>query len=405
MKVYLLSLLLATYGLTYAQQLNISGKVVDQETKEPLPFASVYIAARGIGVVSNEQGEFDFHLSADLRNDILRVSMIGYRTYEVPVWDLLNNSATSTVTIELEAVSVLLKEVVVKDTLKPGDILKLALKKIDQNYPMQPFMLHGFYRDIKKLGNTYISLLEAAVKIYDEDYKEPRNKYKLHERVALQEVRRSIGYSSEFTTFYDKDNLLEDLLLNNSVRYRQFPDDENIFEYMKLEDETSFNNREVYLVSYQKDFQLKVYIDKETYGIIHFEYVNDHEEGIEKKNDLESKSGKIKRVVDFKFYEGKFYLNYINVDTKVNWYDVKTGKLKFEAELQRQLLINRIDNNPKDRIGFNRKMRKYGLQYQDEQYNEKFWDNYNIIKQTPLDKKIVEDLEREEPLDAQFKAE
>jgi hypothetical protein len=174
---------------------------------------------------------------------------------------------------------------------------------------------------------------------------------------------------------------------------------------VKLEDETSFNNREVYVVSYQRDFQLKVYIDKETYGIIHFEYVNDHEEDLEKKYDLESKFAKIKRVVDFKFYEGKFFLNYIHVDTKVNWYDVKTGKLKFEAELQRQLLINRIENNPKDRIGFSRKMRKYGLQYQDQQYNEKFWDNYNIIKQTPLDKKIVEDLEREEPLDVQFKAE
>lgn len=54
---------------------------------------------------------------------------------------------------------------------------------------------------MKKVADSYISLLEAAVKIYDEDYAEPRNKYKLRERVRLIEVRKSLGYESRFTTF------------------------------------------------------------------------------------------------------------------------------------------------------------------------------------------------------------
>jgi len=48
-------------------------------------------------------------------------------------------------------------------------------------------------------------------------------------------------------------------------------------------------------------------------------------------------------------------------------------------------------------------MKPYGLQYQDPPYNKEFWDNYNMIKESPLDRKIIEDLEKQGPLDKQFK--
>ena len=401
MRISLFCLLLAFSGLTYAQQITITGKVVDAETKEALPFASVFITGKTVGVVSNVQGEFDFHISADMRNDILAVSMIGYKTFEAPVWSLLNDSKPAV--IELQTMAVLLDEVVVRDTLRAGEILKLAISRVEQNFPMEPFMMEGFYRDLKKLGGTYISLLEAAVKISDDNYIEPRNKYKLRERVALKEVRRSLGYGSRFTAFFDKDNLLEDLLLNNNVRYRQFPEEDEFFKSLKFEEDTHYNNREVFVVTHTRDFLLRIYIDKETYGIMHLEYVNEHKEDLEKVRGLESKFAKVKRTIDFKFIEGKLYLNYLMVTSQVNWYDLNTGDLKFEAELQRQLLINKINPKSKERISLAQKMKGYGLQYQDLPYNKTFWDNYNVIKSTPLDKKIIEDLEREEPLEKQFK--
>ena len=47
-------------------------------------------------------------------------------------------------------------------------------------------------------------------------------------------------------------------------------------------------------------------------------------------------------------------------------------------------------------------MRNYGLQFQDRPYNKKFWDNYNFIKETPLDHEILHDLEKLAPLREQF---
>ncbi len=200
------------------------------------------------------------------------------------------------------------------------------------------------------------------MKIYDENYQAPRNKFKLRERVALQEVRRSIGYSSKFTDFFDKDNLLEDLLLNNNVRYRQFPEEDIFFKSLKFEDDTQFNGREVFVVAHTQNYLLRVFIDKETYGIIHLEYVNDHQAELEKKRGLESRFVKVKRIIDFKLFEGKLFLNYLAVTSQVNWYDTETGKLKFEAELERRLLINNVHSKSPERVSLAKKMRSYGLQ-------------------------------------------
>ena len=388
-----------TSPIAGAQKLIVSAKVVDKETKEPLIFATVGILGKPIGTITNMQGDFDFYIPAEYRNNNLVISILGYNNYEAPVWTLLD---TKSFVIEMEKSTTVLQEVVVTDSLAGGEILHIALSRIEQNYPMTPHLVAGFYRDIKKIGGEYISLLEAAVKIYDEDYKTPRNKFKLRERVALLEVRRSLGYSNKFTAYFDEDNLLEDLLLHNNVRYRQFPEEEVFFESLEREKDSYYNGHEIFVVSHRKEYKLVIYIDKKTYGIVHLEYENNQQEIIGKKRGLVSKFVNLKRVIDFKEYDQKMYLNFLAVDSKINWYDAKTNELKFETELHQQLLINDINPVPEERIGTTEKMRSYGLQYQDLPYNKKFWENYNVIKESPLDRKIIEDLEKEGPLEKQF---
>jgi CarboxypepD_reg-like domain len=397
MKYYLALLCaLSTFAVT-AQKLTVSGKVVDKETREALPFASVGILGKSIGTVTNLQGEFDFHLNSEFKDNIFAINMLGYKTFEAPVWSLLTDSLV----IQIEKSTVILDEVVVSDSLKGGDILQIALLRIDENYPKNPYVLEGFYRDLKKVANTYVSLLEAAVSIYDEDYKEPRNKFKLRERVALKEVRRSIGYSSKFTSFFDQGNLLEDLLLHNSIRYRHFPEQDEFLKQLTREKDTDFNNSPVYVVTHKLD-QVKLLIDKKTFAILHLEDENTSDLFVGKKRGLVSKLVKVKRVIDFKAFEGVMYLNYLSVNSQINWYDGETSELKFETELNQILLINAVEPNTSKKIGLGQKMKNYGLQYQDQAYNKAFWDNYNVLKESQLDKKIISDLEREQSLEHQF---
>lgn len=398
MRVGLFLCFLIFFHFSVAQNLTITSTAVDIETGEDLPFASVGIKGKSIGTVTNLQGEFDFHFPAEFKDEVFIISMLGYENFEVGIQTLL---LTKPARIQMKKSITVLNTVVVKDSLRGGDILRIALSRIEQNYPSRPFIADGFYRDVKKVGGTYIALLEAAVKIYDDNYKAPRNKSKLRERVSLVEVRRSLGYSNKFTTYFDQDNLLEVLLLNNDVRYRLFPETEGFLTTLAREKDSYYNEHEIYVVSHRNsDFNLKIFIDKKSFGIIHVEYENNIPEDLGRKSGLTRKFESLRRVVDFKFFEGKFYLNYITVDYKVNWYDPKTDKLKFETELTQLLLINKVISQFHDKIP--NKMRSYGLQYQDLPYNKEFWDNYNTIKESPLDHKIIEDLELIAPLDKQF---
>jgi len=385
--------------VSQGQGITISARIVDNETNEPLGYASIGLKSIAIGTISNQQGEFDFHMAPEYRNEVMVISMLGYKNFEAPVWSMIGEPQV----IKLVKSPIVLQEIVVSDTLTGRDILEIALSRVEKNYPMQPFLLDGFYRDVKKVGGTHISLLEAAVRIYDENYEAPRNKYRLRESVRLIEVRQSLGYESRFTTYFDQDNLLEDLLLHNNVRYRHFDDGEKVFSRMEREKNSFYDEHETYVISYNGEYFMKLYIDTEDFSIIHMEF----EQGFEndylgKRKDLVSKFAGIKKKIDFRKYQDKMYPSFISVTSQINWYDLETNELKFETELFQQLLINRVTPNPTERIRSTEKMRNYGLQFQDRPYNKAFWDNYNVIKETPIDQQILKDLERNATLKEQF---
>ena len=400
MKKLIFILFAAFPFLGWSQSATLSAHVQDADTREPLGFASVGIKGQPIGTISNANGDFDFHFPIALRNDTIVISMMGYKNYETVLRNLMDQE---NLIIKLQKSEIVLQEIVVSDTISGGEVLMLALSRIEQNFPMKPFVLDAFYRDIKKVGGTYISLLEAAVKIYDDSYAEPRNKHRLRERVRLIEVRKSLGYESKFTTYFDQANLLEDLLLENTIRYRHIEPDEEFLKSLSRDKNSFFNEHEIYVVKTNTDFNLKLFIDKEDFSIIHLEYQSAlGSDDIQRKKDLVSKFVGSKKSIDFKKVDGKMYPSFMTMTTTINWYDIKSGALKFETELVQQLLINNVDTNAKEGVGMTERMRNYGLQYQDQPYNKDFWDRYNVIKETPIDKKILSDLEKVGPLEKQF---
>lgn len=383
----------------YGQMLTLSGRVLDRESKEPLPYASIGLKGHPFGTVTNSLGEFDFHIPPLLIDQTMVISMVGYINYTAEVSVLLKDDVNQ---ILLERSNTVLSELVVADSLSGGEILQIAIRRMEGNYPKTPYLVEGFYRDIKKVADRYVSLLEAAIKIYDEDFREPRNKSKLRERVQLLEVRRSLGYSHRFTNYFDEDNLLEEVLLHNNIRYRTFPEEETFYQHLKRDPNTFYDGREVYVVVHNEDYKLKLFIDRKSFGILRMEYENSIVQPINKKRGLVSKFVGLKKTIDYKYYNDKLYLNYIEVLSKINWYDIQTDSLSFETELSQHLLVNHVFPETSERIPITSKMRRYGLQYQDQPYNKAFWDKYNVIKQSPLDAHIISDLEREHSLEEQF---
>lgn len=400
MRLYAFFLLLLGALNGFSQKVTLSGKIVDKDSGEPLPYASIVLKGKATGTIANNDGAFDFHFPAENRMDIIVVSMLGYENYEAPAWSFLDNNGKN---IPLIKAVTLLGEVVVTDTLSGGEIFRVALSKIDQNFPMQPFLLDGFYRDVKKVGDSYVALLEAAVKIYDDNYAEPRNKEKLRERVKLVEVRKSLGYENQFTSYFSQQNMLQDLLLHNNIRYRQIDVNDEFFDKIEREDDSKYNGDEVWVLSCKEDPKLKVFIDKNDYAIVRLEVEKiDRGDNLARKKNLVSRAISYRKTIDFRRFNGKMYLNYMSVTSKESWYDPLSNTLKFNTELIQNLLINEIHPNPSEKVGATEKMKAYGLEYQDFPYNKKFWEGYNFIKETPVDIKIREDLEKNAPLEKQF---
>ncbi len=93
----LLSIMVLSINLSHAQtETTIAGKLIDQDTKEPIPFATIRLRNKSIGVISNSSG--DFTIPRLSPSDTLEVSCIGFSTIVIPFGKLktseLNISAS-----------------------------------------------------------------------------------------------------------------------------------------------------------------------------------------------------------------------------------------------------------------------------------------------------------------------
>ena len=67
-----------------AQSNRLSGTIIDAETKEPIPYASVYLKKSGYGSITDSAGNFHF-LIPENTADTLNVSYIGYELFNLPI--------------------------------------------------------------------------------------------------------------------------------------------------------------------------------------------------------------------------------------------------------------------------------------------------------------------------------
>jgi len=104
MRLIFTLILLAFSAGIYAQQ--ISGRVLDKETKKPVVFAT--LATRYVTAFTSEDGEFS--LRNLHRGDTITISSMGYKPYKMAV----KTNNTDTLTIYLQQVSILLRDVSVR---------------------------------------------------------------------------------------------------------------------------------------------------------------------------------------------------------------------------------------------------------------------------------------------------
>ncbi len=104
-KLFLTGLLFVlTAGLSFAQNRQITGTVIDASTGEPIAFASVQLKGTMTGTTTNESGKYTINAPG---NGTLIFSFIGYTTVEIAI----NNQNVVNVSLSPEAVN--LEDIVV----------------------------------------------------------------------------------------------------------------------------------------------------------------------------------------------------------------------------------------------------------------------------------------------------
>jgi hypothetical protein len=159
--IFLLLLTTSVYARQGAPRV-IEGRLMDSQTKEGIPYATIGILNYPIGTSSNAAGFFTLKVPSQIAAGkfSIKISSIGYE-------NIVLENPEGFQELSMKQSITMLKEIVVFDSnLTPQKIVKKAFSNIKKNYNTKPFVYKNFYRHYCKDDSVYGRLIEAAVDVY-----------------------------------------------------------------------------------------------------------------------------------------------------------------------------------------------------------------------------------------------
>jgi len=392
----------------------VAGKIVHSENGKGVPYANIYVRGTPIGTASNKTGEFELRVISEIDFDnYLIFSSIGYRSDSLP---LKKAMAENHLEIFLRPETVQLREVVVNihrerlEAATAKNIVHKAFKNVKNNYPTDDYLLKAFYRHYCKENDVYGRLIEAAVDVYD-----PKG-YKRYFELATEKVEMQVGQLRRSYDFTSKANhqhtpiSLNYILSQDVLAYtykNPLADNLSDFEF-ELIDTTSFENQPVYVIGFAqtdnfyslfgKSFQGKMYINAPDYAILRIAI----KAGFKHSDKLDTAATWIEKMIHYRRYLNKYYVHQIISDgyASSNEYDSLGNKISnWDHEAHVEIMVNNIILGGFKKFKGAEPSRQELLEIE---YTPDFWEGYTILKATPLEKKIENDLATRAPLDQQF---
>jgi hypothetical protein len=306
--------------------------------------------------------------------------------------------------IKLQALNINLKEVTIKP-INANEIIKLAIKRIPQNYDTAPVLMEGFFRETVKLRDdeTYFAFAEGALEMYKASVKNPNDEVKI-----LKGRKKNL--SNYFVDNYEKCGIPNIVngphigIILDVVKHKESFLMERFKYKFTFTDITSINDQQVYVFSFQPfidtrpsysrnydvehysvtPFEGKVYINLDNYAILRAEYqltggtldylnAGYNRDPVQTPFNLKSR----KYQINYSDYEGKYYIQSAFVENSYLYRQPHpkpfVSNLAFQLTKIMKTNVSRFD--PKDVI----KQESSLLDFSDE-FSDQFWQDYNIIK-------------------------
>ena len=167
----------------------LNGRVEDAKTHKAI--ASVSIMSNRVGTVTNADGEFVLKLSDEPREVVF--SCLGYQSRHLTAAECKSLQQQGRA-VRLQPSSVMLSEVVVEGH-EARDVVLRAIDKITQNYPKEPNLMRGFYRETVQKRSRFVSIAEGVVDVYKTGYQ--KNDYR--DGVKILKGRRLLSQRASDT--------------------------------------------------------------------------------------------------------------------------------------------------------------------------------------------------------------
>lgn len=409
----------------------IKGKVIDAETKELLPFASIGIEGTSIGTASNAEGYFEFRLNSNHKDKFVVCSFVGYKTFKMKISEAYTYSKENQLVFEMQPAESL-KAVTIssKRIPKVEKIMKQVIKNLPENYPQTPYNADFFYREYLKDSTAYVRLVEAALSVYDKRSYVPilynyKNKAtgmieikNIEEEyfAQVQQRRASYDYSkSKINNFYID---VEYGTKYNWVRKQQFIFDKEMYEKFEYQliNLTSIAGETVYEIGFSyngtidrfRKLKGKVFINEKDFAVLqlHFSYLPIGTMGGYNAEERYGYNIYLENEEHFYFKKygteenARYLVSYQSLRSTEKYYESSEAFEESVSEyFVEQLTVDVNLENPKPQD------LQDASKLKEITYNADFWKDYNVLADSPLNLKIKEDLEKRQSLEKQFEIE
>jgi len=381
------------------ESIHLKGSVINLDSEEKVSFAHVGICGKAIGTVSNEEGYFEIKIAPYLINDTLCISAIGFKTYRKVISEIADLEILA---VKLEPQTSVLQDVIISDEKITGRrVVQKAISRIYKNYPMNPYVMEGYYRDYLKKNNQHTSFLEAAMTVQDMGFKRSDSKT----RVKLNQMRFQENYDENYKKYLHKDenDTLKEVMAGVSTEFfanefynmrfhNPIRNQHEILPFVGVFHNFAESNYEFSIAYYTFVEKDEVYVirfkPKAEYNYLHinvigeiFIRVKDH--AILKFHyaffvrDFTTERKVYELDLEYREYEGKMFLKYLSY---VNFFKIYLGYEIGEIQQYREFFVTDIhypkfESIPKE-VSIDKQQPLHLISIEED---PDFWDNFNII--------------------------
>ena len=366
-----------------SQPFLLHGRILDSGTGKPLSYATVSVNQLGIGTASNLDGEWSLRIPAAGANAKLSINFMGYTSQTHSIADLKEET-----TFRLVASHYEIGEVVVVNRDFMADLLGKAYKAIPENYPTNPTLCDGFYRETQRVNDSlFLYFDEAVLNVYKNTYKNTKN----FGQIRIEKSRKNVfpGIDSiNDVRFYGGPHFPNDLDIVFSRWDFIKPSEYKNWVY-QLQGVFKDSLTEVYNITFRNrkapnsNFQGRIFIDRDNYAYIGFELKRAGLSTISSEQTQSGVSyipGNTTAKIGYTQKDGKYNLGYISYKTN----GVNTAT---QTEIYKDIeyVTTSVKTDSVSPIPFSQQFDYTDiLSIEADNYDQSYWKDYNILQESNM---------------------